>query len=69
MPEMILEAATAAEEVAAVGETAGSVDLAAISQQLDQIILLQLVQVLCLGLIAGAIIGVAAAKAIGRFFR
>ncbi len=70
MLETILEAATVAEEVAATGETAVPADLlATVSQQFDQIVLLQLVQVLCLGLIVGAIVGVAVAKVIGRLWR
>ncbi len=63
------EAVSVLEEVASSGEAAEFVDLSVVSQQLDLIIHLQQIQVLCLGLIAGAIIGVAVAKAIGRFFR
>lgn len=63
------EVASVLEEVASSGETAEFVDLSAVSQQLDFIIHLQQIQVLCLGLIAGAIIGVAVAMAIGRLCR
>lgn len=52
-----LEAAAVAEEVAAAGETAGSVDLTAVSQQLDMIAGLLVVVVLGLGLVAGIILG------------
>ncbi len=68
VPELS-EAVSVLEEVASSGEAAEFVDLSVVSQQLDLIIHLQQIQVLCLGLIAGAIIGVAVAKAIGRFFR
>ncbi len=68
VPELS-EAVSVLEEVASLGEASEFVDLSVVSQQLDLIIHLQQIQVLCLGLIAGAIIGVAVAKAIGRFFR
>ncbi len=68
MPDL-LEAATVAEEVAAAGEIAGSVDLTTISQQLDQIMTCQMALVFSLAVIAGIIIGVAVAQVIGRTWR
>lgn len=65
----LLEAVSVAEEVAVTGETSSTVDLTMVSQQLDHIILLQYVQVVCLGLIVGAFVGTAVAKVIGRLWR
>ncbi len=64
MPEMILEAATAAEEVAAVGETAEFVDLSVVSQQLDQIMAWQVAQLCVASILVGAVLGVAVALVI-----
>ncbi len=69
MPELLSEAAAVAEEVAAAGEIAGSVDLTTISQQLDQIMTWQMALVFSLAIIAGIIIGVAVAQVIGRTWR
>ncbi len=69
MPELLSEAAAVAEEVAAAGEIAGSVDLTAISQQLDQILTWQMALVFSLAVIAGIIIGVAVAQVIGRTWK
>lgn len=66
--EQLLEAATVAEEVAAAGETVGSVDLATVSQQLGHILSLEAVLILALGLVAGAIIGAAISPVIRRLW-
>ncbi len=68
MPDL-LEAAAGVEEVAAPGETVGSVDLTTISQQLDQIMTWQMALAFVLAVIAGIIIGVAVARVIGRTWR
>ncbi len=68
MPDL-LEAAAVAEEVAAAGEIAGSVDLTTVSQQLDQIMTWQMALVFSLAVIAGIIIGVAVAQVIGRTWK
>ena len=65
----LLEAAAVAEEVAAMGEIAGSVDLTTISQQLDQVILWQAAQFATLWVLIGVVIGVAVALVIRRFWR
>lgn len=64
-----LEAAAMAEEVAATGEIAGSVDLTAVSQQLDQVIIWQAAQFTTLWVLIGAVIGLAVAMVLGRFWR
>ncbi len=69
MPEMISEAAAAAEEVAATGETVVSVDLSAVSQQLDSIIALETAQVAAQFILIGLVLGVAVALIIGRLWR
>ncbi len=68
MPELLSEAAAVAEEVAAAGEIAGSVDLTAISQQLDQILTWQMVQFCGICVLVGVILGVAFAKVVGKLW-
>ncbi len=56
----VLEAVTVADEVAAPGETVGSVDLTTVSQQLDTLTALEYtqvgVQIFIMGLILGAVV-------------
>ncbi len=69
MPELFSEAAAVVEEVAAAGEIAGSVDLTAISQQLDTVIVWQTVQASNQWVIMGLILGIVVALVIGRTWR
>lgn len=65
----LLEAATVAEEVAAAGEIAGTVDLSTISQQLDQVITWQMAQLGTQVAVIGCIVGVVVALLITRWWR
>lgn len=67
--EQLLEAATVAEEVAAMGETAGAVDLLTVSQQLDVITGLLFVVVIGLGLVAGIILGTKLAQVVRELLK
>ena len=64
-----LEAVTAAEEVAAAGETAGAVDLLTVSQQLDMITGLLVAVVVGLGLVAGIILGTKLAQVVRELWK
>lgn len=65
----LFEAVAVAEEVAAAGEIAGTVDLSTISQQLDQILLMQHIIVLALGVVAGVILGVILAQVVRELWK
>ncbi len=69
MPELLTEAAAVAEEVAAAGEIAGSVDLTTISQQLGQILTWQMAQFCGICVLVGVILGVAFAKVVGKTWK
>ncbi len=69
MPELLTEAATVAEEVAAAGETAGSVDLATVSQQLDKITALETAQVAAQCVLIGLVLGAVVALIVGRLWK
>lgn len=65
-PAGIFEAVTVAEKVAAPGEAVVSVDLATVSQQLDQMLTWQMVQFCTLCVLIGVILGVAFARVVGK---
>lgn len=66
----LLEAVTAAEEVAGAGETVGfAVDLTTVSQQLDQVIGWQAAQFGLQSVLLGVILGAVIALVIGRMWR
>lgn len=68
MPEL-LEAAAELEEVASPGEAVVSaVDLTTVSQQLDQMMNLQVIGILALGIILGAIMGLAVFREVRRLW-
>lgn len=67
MPEL-LEAVTGLEEVASPGEAVGSVDLTMVSQQLDQVILLQQQQLSLIAVLIGVILGITVGKWIARLW-
>lgn len=69
MTPALLEAAAAAEEVAAAGEAVGSVDLTTVSQQLDQVITWQMAQFGTQWVLIGCVIGVVVALLFRRFWR
>lgn len=64
------EAALLAEEVSSAqeGETVGSVDLTTVSQQLDQVILLQQQQLSLIAVLIGVILGITVGKWIARLW-
>lgn len=64
MPEL----QTVLEEVAGAGETVGFVDLATVSQQLDQVILLQQQQLSLIAVLIGVILGITVGKWIARLW-
>ncbi len=64
-----LEAVAGVEEVAAPGETVGSVDLTTVSQQLDTIIALQKTQSCNQWALMGLILGIVIALIIGRLWK
>lgn len=69
MPEALLEAAAMAEEVAAAGEIVESVDLATVSQQLDQIMTWQAAQFCGICVLIGVILGVVLARTVARVWK
>ncbi len=68
MPDL-LEAAAGVEEVAAPGETVGSVDLTTISQQLDQVIVWQAANFGTQWILIGCLIGAVVALVIGGIWK
>ncbi len=65
----ISEAVAGVEEVAASGETVGSVDLATVSQQLDTLTVSVHAQLSVQLVMLGLILGVAVAQVIGRLWK
>ena len=65
----LLEAAAVAEEVAAAGETAGSVDLTTVSQQLDVLTVSVHAQLSAQLVALGLILGVVVALVVGRLWK
>ncbi len=64
-----LEAVAGVEEVAAPGETVGSVDLTTVSQQLDVLTASVHAQLSVQLVVLGLILGVAVAQVIGRLWK
>lgn len=68
MTPELLEAAAGLEEVASSGEAVVSVDLTTVSQQLDQVILLQEQQLSLIAVLIGCILGITVVKWIARLW-